>query len=98
MLWVAVLATLMAATVHRLTLVQLTAALSLALVATIAGNVLRTASLFYLETGLIRGPAWWHEAIGMAAFAVSAGASLWFAGRLATREAPNPRVEPSCAM
>ena len=98
MLWVAVLATLMAATVHRLACVQLIAALSLALVATIAGNVLRTASLFYLETELIRGPAWWHEAIGMAAFAVSAGGSMWFAGRLATTEARNSSVEPSCAI
>lgn len=41
--------------------------------AVIAGNILRATALFFLETGLVRGPAWAHGAIGLLAFAATAG-------------------------
>ena len=55
---------------------------------TIAANVLRASSLFYLETGLVsQAPAWWHDGIGVAAFMLSAAITLWLLGRLRDREA-----------
>lgn len=43
--------------------------------AVFVGNVLRTAALFFLETGVVEGPAWAHGAAGVAAF-LAAGAAL----------------------
>src|SRR5215831_7074789 len=49
----------------------------------IAGNALRASSLFYLEAGLVAdAPSWWHEAIGIVAFVLSAAVTLWLLGRL----------------
>lgn len=36
-----------------------------------AANVLRNALLFFPESGLVRAPAWTHDAIGLAAFALA---------------------------
>jgi exosortase/archaeosortase family protein len=38
----------------------------------VLGNAARSASLFYLETGLIQLPAWWHDAVGVSAFTLAA--------------------------
>jgi exosortase/archaeosortase family protein len=40
----------------------------------IAGNIVRATSLFYVEAGIleIRGATWLHEAVGIAAFAMTA--------------------------
>jgi exosortase/archaeosortase family protein len=58
-------------------------ALALSVVLDIVGNVLRAASLFYIEAGLIaEAPPWWHDGIGIAAFIVSAAVTLWLLGRL----------------
>jgi exosortase/archaeosortase family protein len=77
MMWASFMLTLAACVVWRsgwrMTLLALGASLAL----TIAANVLRATSLFYLETGLITGAApWWHDAIGLIAFAFSAAAIL----------------------
>jgi exosortase/archaeosortase family protein len=53
--------------------------LAVAVVLAVAGNAVRAASLFYLEngfTGPLRGPLA-HEAIGLAAFLMFAGLTLW---------------------
>lgn len=39
--------------------------------AVFAANVLRNALLFFPESGLVRAPAWAHDAIGLAAFAAA---------------------------
>lgn len=39
--------------------------------AVFAANVLRNALLFFPESGLLRAPAWAHDAIGLAAFAAA---------------------------
>lgn len=83
MLWAAMLTTLLAGALLRLRPLKLALALAAAGVSTIVANVLRTAALFYLETGLLTGPAWWHEAVGLAAFAASAVLSLRIALALA---------------
>jgi len=88
MLWAGLLLTLMGCLLFRFGMVRVTVAVALSLVLAIASNVLRAASLFYVEAGLIpQAPAWWHEAIGMAAFALSAIVTLWFLTRLRGWEA-----------
>ena len=55
---------------------------------TIACNVLRASSLFYVEAGFVPQAApWWHDGIGIAAFMLSAAVTLWLLGRLRDREA-----------
>jgi exosortase len=44
-----------------------------AVLVVLVANVLRSASLFYLETGLIEAPAQAHEAVGIVMFAIAAG-------------------------
>lgn len=86
MLWAGLMLALMASALLRLDAARTFLACGLAVAATLAGNVLRGTSLFYIETGLLPAPAWWHEAVGMAAFALAAAATLGSVGRLARRE------------
>lgn len=73
MLWALVLVTLMAAVITRLSLAKLSFALLLTVAVAIAANALRVSSLLYATTVLGESePPWLHEAIGLAAFAVSA--------------------------
>ena len=83
MLWVGLLFTLLACTLLELGAVKTILAAVASVVLAIAGNVLRTASLFYVETGFTaQVPGWWHEAIGLAAFALSAAVMGWVLVRL----------------
>ena len=73
MLWALVLVTLMAAVIVRLDALRTGLALALAVMVTILANALRVASLLYATSGLGVGePAWLHEAVGLAAFVMSA--------------------------
>lgn len=47
-----------------------------------AGNVMRTASLFCLEAGLVAMPAWCHPGVGVLVFAAACSAIVWFARRV----------------
>lgn len=55
------------------------AALAIAVAMAIAGNAVRAASLFYLENGFVAplGGSLAHEAVGLAAFLLFAGLTLW---------------------
>ena len=87
MLWAGLLLTLMGCVLLRLGALKVLVALALSVALAIACNVLRAASLFYVETGLIPdAPGWWHEGIGIAAFMLSAAVTLWLLGRLRDRE------------
>lgn len=50
------------------TILAVAAAIGIVVVA----NAMRAAALFYLETGMVIGPAWAHEAIGIFCFAIAA--------------------------
>ena len=77
MLWAGLLLTLVGCVLLRLHPLKVIAAIALSLLLAIACNVLRASSLFYIEAHLVpQAPAWWHEGIGIAAFAVTAAASL----------------------
>jgi exosortase/archaeosortase family protein len=92
MLWAGLLLTLMGCVLFRFGVLRVMAAVALSLLLAIATNVLRAASLFYVEAGLVpQAPAWWHEGIGIAAFTLSAVVTLWFLTRLRGRE-PMPCV------
>ena len=59
------------------------AALAVSLVLTLSANVLRAASLFFVEAALVPGAQpWWHAAIGLAAFAAAAAVTLLVLTRL----------------
>src|SRR5215831_4358253 len=88
MLWAGLLLTLMGCVLFRLGIIKVMVAVALSLVLAIACNVLRATSLFYVEAGLLpHAQAWWHEAIGIAAFTLSAAVTLWLLSRLRGREA-----------
>jgi exosortase/archaeosortase family protein len=78
MLWAGLLLTLMACVLLRLSIGQVVVAVGLTVILTVGSNVLRAVSLFYVETGLLpEAPGWWHDGIGIAAFVLSGGATLW---------------------
>jgi exosortase/archaeosortase family protein len=88
MLWAGLLLMLMGCVVFRFNAIKVMIAVALSLVLAITCNVLRATSLFYVEAGLVpHAQAWWHEGIGIAAFTVSAAATLWLLTRLRGREA-----------
>jgi exosortase/archaeosortase family protein len=88
MLWAGLLLTLMGCALFRFGIIKVMVAVALSLVLAIACNVLRATSLFYVEAGILpHAQAWWHEGIGIAAFALSAVVTLWLLRRLRGREA-----------
>jgi exosortase/archaeosortase family protein len=87
MLWAALLLTLMGCVFFRLGAGKVMLAVVVAVVVTIACNVLRASSLFYVEAGFVpQAQAWWHEGIGIAAFMLSAVVILLCLGRLRNAE------------
>lgn len=87
MLWAGLLLTLMGCVLLRLGTPKVMLALALSVVLTIACNVLRASSLFYVEVGFVpQAPAWWHDGIGITAFALSAATTLWVLARLQDKE------------
>jgi len=83
MLWAGLLLTLAVCLAFRFDLGRTLVAVALSVALTLVANVLRATSLFYVEGGVIGGvPAWWHEAIGLAAFVLCAAATLHLLARL----------------
>jgi exosortase/archaeosortase family protein len=83
MLWAGLLLTLMGCVLFRLRAGKVMLAAALAVVVILACNLLRASSLFYLESGSIpNAGGWWHEAIGIAAFILSAMVILRLLGQL----------------
>lgn len=83
MLWAGLFLATMVCFFNRLGAMKLALALLVAAVFTLAANILRASSLFYLEAGLFDAPgAWLHEGVGVAAFALSAAAILIVLHRL----------------
>src|SRR5262249_7220016 len=84
MLWAGLLLTLGVCVLFRLGPLKVALAILLSLALTLAANVLRASSLFYLETGFVaHSPAWWHEGVGVAAFVAASTVMLWAVGRMA---------------
>jgi exosortase/archaeosortase family protein len=64
--------------------------------AVFAGNVFRTMALFFLETGVVKGPVWAHSAVGVSAFIAAASALAWM-GRWRPRFQFRSLRESPCA-
>lgn len=78
MLWAGLLVAFMGSLAQRFGIAKTAGAVTLSVALTLVGNVLRAASLFLIETGHITGlPAWSHEAVGIAAFLLSAAGVMW---------------------
>jgi len=85
MLWAGLLLTLVGCVGLRIDLFRTLLAVAAALALTLLANVLRATSLFVIEAGLVpHPPAWWHEGIGVAAFACAGMAILLLLQRLKT--------------
>jgi exosortase/archaeosortase family protein len=83
MLWAGLLLALLGCVALRLDLLRMLLAVAAALVLTLLANVLRATSLFVIEAGLVaQPPAWWHEGIGLVAFAGAGAAILLLLRRL----------------
>ena len=83
MLWAALLLTLMGCVLFRLGAGKVSIAVAFSVLLTIACNVLRASSLFYVEAGFLpQADTWWHDGIGIAAFMLSAVVILGFLSRL----------------
>ncbi|WP_293853900.1 archaeosortase/exosortase family protein [Steroidobacter sp.] len=80
MLWTGAYLSFSLAALMRLSTLRSIALASLAVVVVIAANAMRATSLFYVEAGLIPGPEFLHEAIGLVMFAFAA-ATLFVAAR-----------------
>lgn len=80
MLWAGLLLGLALAAARDLSLKGTAAMLGAACAAVLLGNIFRATALFFLETGLVPGPAWAHGALGALAFAAAA-AGLVAVGR-----------------
>ena len=73
MMWAGAWLTLTLICLRRLSFRRAVLAAVLALVWILVANILRTAALFLLEIGWIRGPAWLHPVVGVIVFAFAAG-------------------------
>lgn len=77
MLWAAMYLTYTLSAFHRLSFVQSACAIVFAVATVMAVNGVRTAALFYVETGILNLPAWAHEMTGMVSFAIGACVILY---------------------
>jgi exosortase/archaeosortase family protein len=74
MLWAGLLLGLTLAAARDMSIKGTAGMLAAAFGAVLLGNILRTTALFFLETGLVPGPAWAHGVLGVLAFAAAAAA------------------------
>lgn len=68
MLWAGMFLAMALSSFLRLSVPRTTALLAVTVIAVILGNVLRSASLFYLEAGILPAPPWCHDAVGTVVF------------------------------
>jgi exosortase/archaeosortase family protein len=72
MLWVGMFLACALACLYELRPAKTLLAMGAAAALILAGNVLRAAALFYVEAGVVEGPPWLHEYVGLFAFAAVA--------------------------
>lgn len=93
MLWAGLLIAFMGALALRLSVLHTVLITVVAVVLTVLGNVLRAASLFVIETGMIAGvPVWAHEAVGVVSFLMAAACVLWLLARLDPAGSPHAEI------
>lgn len=78
MLWTGLFCAFAVASYLNLSLWRTVLAAAFAVLAIVAGNVVRASALFYLESGILPMPPWCHDAAGIAVFGAVAFLILWF--------------------
>lgn len=81
LMWVGAYLTLAMICLYRIRFGRAVAVGLIAFVLVLAGNICRTAALFFVESGMVAGPEWLHPAIGLLAFAGVAAGIAGIAGR-----------------
>ena len=71
MLWTGMFLTALLACYYNFNAVRTIVIGACTLVIVLAANILRAASLFYVEAGIFNVPAWSHDAVGMIVFAAA---------------------------
>ena len=84
MLWAGLYLACTLACVYELRARRTLALLCIAFAAILAGNVWRAVALFYTEAGVVRWPAWTHDAAGLMSFAL-VGIAVLLAARYLRR-------------
>jgi exosortase/archaeosortase family protein len=92
MLWTSFYLAFTLAVCHRLPWRRTCGCLIFTLLAVILGNSLRSATLFYLEAGILACPGWFHDGIGVVVFLMVAMAIAWFAQALTPSRTPPTMV------
>jgi exosortase/archaeosortase family protein len=83
MLWAGLFLTLFIGWLYQFNRYKTLAAVVIAIIFVLIGNVLRASSLFYLETGMLEvEQPWMHEAVGVAAFLMIAIGIIYTMKRL----------------
>lgn len=82
MLWFGLFLTAVLTVLFKLAWWRAWAAFLLSFAAILLGNIARASALFYVETGIVKAPAWTHEAVGVFAFALIAAAIVLIAQTL----------------
>jgi len=72
MLWTGLYLALTLASIYQFSFWKTAASSVIALLLVVAGNIIRAMTLFYTEAGIYHVPAYLHEGVGMAAFAMTA--------------------------
>ncbi len=81
MLWVGLLLVFLLGVLRRWSLRTTLLWTGLTALLLLAGNVVRIGSLFFLETGLVQAPGWFHEGVGVVVFAgVALAVARWAPG------------------
>ncbi len=96
MLWSGMLLTFALAMILDLGTLKTIALAVTAFASILMANALRASALFYLESGLIKGPAWMHEGVGLVSFGFVGVTLLGLTVRL-SRAQNRPIQEVSCA-
>lgn len=90
MLWVGLLLVFLLGVLRRWSLRTTLVWTSLTGLLLLVGNIARISSLFFLETGLVQAPGWFHEGVGVVVFAgVALAVARWAP---ATSVAVKPRT------
>ncbi len=86
MLWFGIFLTAVGACFYKLNNSKTLAALVAAFAAILTGNIFRASALFYTEAEIVKVPLWFHEAIGVFAFVVTALGIVFIVKKIAEFE------------
>jgi len=85
MLWTGIFLTLILIALYSLDLRRTVLVSVIAGILLVLGNALRVASLFYLETSIVKSLPFLHDMVGLVVFAFTAGTIVWVVQKITGR-------------